>query len=146
MRVSLGVVREGGWVAGWRIEGGRAEEGRVAREETLRSALWRNDDASNMSATDIRIGIPESASHRPEAHVFPRGVESRRVASGFLFFPARGIGFPRRLPSTWCVCACVRERVKGSVCDLAKYEEIARGSSIVMKGSADRRSVYRGAD
>lgn len=48
------------------VERTSAEEGR-AREEMLR----RNDDAGNMSPTDTRIGIPESASYRPEAHVFP---------------------------------------------------------------------------
>lgn len=55
-----------------------------ARREALRFVFWRNGDAGNMSPTDIRIGIPESASHRPEAHVFPFLC---RVGSGFLFFP-----------------------------------------------------------
>lgn len=38
---------------------------------TVHSTFRRNDDASNMSPTDIPAGIPVSANYRPEAHVFP---------------------------------------------------------------------------
>lgn len=53
-------------------EGGtkKASPGRQ-RGGTVHSIFRRNDDASNMSLTDIPVGIPESANYRPEAHVFP---------------------------------------------------------------------------
>lgn len=59
-------------------------------EEMLR----RNDDAGNMSPTDTRIGIPESASYRPEAHVFPFPC---RVSDRDFFSSPLRIGFCRRI-------------------------------------------------
>jgi len=86
---------------GW-VEELRRRMSRVSQrgKNALRFAFRRNGDASNMSRTDIRIGIPESASYRPEAHVFPFPC---RVGSGFLFFPVRNwISSPNPLATPTC--------------------------------------------
>lgn len=97
----------------------------------LRSVFRRNGDASNMSPTDIRIGIPESAGRRPEAHVFPFPCRARQIGI-FLFFPRSELNFfdsPVPLEIyTYGVCA--RQRVRDLI---TVKEEIARESSIVVK-------------
>lgn len=70
-----------------------------ARRRSLSLSLFvlrRNGDAGNMSPTDIRIDIPESASYRPEAHVFPF---PRRVSGRDFFSSPRvlRIEFPCRI-------------------------------------------------
>ena len=57
----------------------------------LRSVFQRNGDASNMSPTDIRIGIPKSAGRRPEAHVFP--FPCRASSRDFPFLPCSELNF-----------------------------------------------------
>lgn len=58
----------------WQAARGKKESNVERTErtgETVHSTFWHNDDASNMSPTDIPVGISESANYRPEAHVFP---------------------------------------------------------------------------
>lgn len=58
----------------WQAARGKKESNVERTErtrETVHSTFWHNDDASNMSPTDIPVGISQSANYRPEAHVFP---------------------------------------------------------------------------
>lgn len=68
--------------------------------ETVHSTFWRNDDASNMSPTDIPVGILESVNYRPEAHVFPF-----LYCIGLTWIPFHRSAplFPPCSPSSYCV-------------------------------------------
>ncbi|KAK1131574.1 hypothetical protein K0M31_017867 [Melipona bicolor] len=81
------------------------------REKEVHSTFWRNDDASNMSPTDIPVGIPESANYRPEAHATGLGkrlsppVKTPGVGSGvarrdFWLF----LAYAAQRPAQWAGC------------------------------------------
>lgn len=92
----------------------------------LRSVFRHNGDASNMSPTDIRIDIPESADRRPEAHVFP--FPCRASDRNFPFLPRSELNFFDSSEPLEILYARVSSR------DLITIkEEIARESSIVVK-------------
>lgn len=74
---------------------------RQTERRTVHSIFRRNDDASNMSLTDIPVGIPESANYRPEAHVFPFlyciGFTPNLTLHRSALFPPFSFPFPFRL-------------------------------------------------
>jgi len=98
-----------------------------------------------MSRTDIRIGIPESASYRPEAHVFPFPC---RVGSGFLFFLVRNwISSPNPLATRICnTRTCVSKGLSDLITikgDIFREGIIARDKVTSLPKDVEYISMYR---
>lgn len=113
-----------------------------AEEPWLRSVFRHNDDASNMSPADIRIGIPASMSRRPEAHVFP--FPYRASDRDFPFFPRSELNFfDSSNPLERYVYVRYMRASKNSRDLITVKEEIARESSIVVKSWVGLARKYR---
>lgn len=119
-------------------DGSRNEcrRGMGARGAVLRSVFRHNDDASNMSPADIRIGIPASMGRRPEAHVFP--FPCRASDRDFPFLPRSELNF---FDSFNPLEIYVYIRASKNSRDLITVqEEIARESSIDSKVVGEARA------